>query len=274
MSSIEDLKSELSKQQRSNRILSAEIENLKKGMSDNSSAVLMKKIEGLESELLKKDKEITDLKSVSSISESGVSGSGEGSIQDIKTKMIILQSKIRKSAEEAEAMKREIEDLQIQNKRLKRQVEEGANSEQLSKEVNDLKNQLSRYKAQASEQSQSDERSRALEAEVSSLRQQLAQRSSSNEMSEFQGGGNDKLIQKLKQMVEERDRTISQLQDQSNSGAAGGAGGTFLSQNRIQRRIAELEAQVNMLKKNESEMKRRYEEAMRKLTAKEEFSDF
>jgi len=270
MSSVDELKAELSKQQRSNRILSAEIENLKKSMTDNSSAVLMKKIETLESELGKKEKEISDLKS---ISDSGVAGGGEGSIQDLKTKMIILQSKIRKSTEEMETLKHEMEDLQLQNKRLKRQVEEGANSEQLAREVEDLKSQLSRYKAMASESSQSEERARALESEVANLRQQLAQRPSGGEMAEFQSGGTDKLVQKLKQMVEERDRTISQLQDQANSGG-GGAGGSFLAQNRVQRRISELEAQVNMLKKNESDMKRRYEEAMRKLTAKDEFSDF
>ena len=267
MSEIESLKKDLKRKERSTKILKAEIENLKRKLSEQDVGPLMKKIEYLEGQLKKKNKEINDLKSVTS---GGIGGTG-GSSQELKTKLIILQSKMRKINQENEKYKKELNDLKMQNSRMKKKSGLGESADALKNELSMYKSQNDRYRAQLSDLDQINARSQKLELQVSSLQQQLASKKASpvsNEFNEFSGNAEDGLVQKYKNIVAERDASIEQLQQQVSSGGGGG----FMAQNRANRKVAELEAQINMLKRNEADMKRRYEDAMRKLSSADEFA--
>jgi DNA repair exonuclease SbcCD ATPase subunit len=269
---IDDLKEEIAKRDRSSRILKAEIENLKKALSDKSHETLANRITFLEIQLNEKDKELTDLKSANVSSTAG--GSAES--QDLKTKLIILQSKIRKNTQDYEALKTKAEDLEMQNTRLKKQTEGAQSQESINEEIDNYKKQIAQLKAQISDMSQYSEKARELEQENAKLKRDLSTKSSigSAEMGEFQNAGDQAIVNKLKSIIEERDQIIKNLQEQGASSNTGGAGGTFMSENRIKRRVTELESQVAMMKKNEGELKKRYEDAMKKLSAREEFSDY
>lgn len=273
MSNIEELKEEISKRDRSNRILKAEIENLKKTLSEKSNDTLSNRITFLEKELESKEKELNDIKSTNI---STVGGSSSSEAQDLKTKMIILQSKIRKLTQDYDALKIKNEDLEMQNARYKQQLEGAPKSESINEEIDNYKKQIAQLKAQISDLSQYSERVRELEQENNRIKRELQSKSSggSSELGEFQSSGDQAIINKLKGIIEERDQMIKNLQEQVTSGNAGGAGGTFITENRIKRRINELEAQVNMMKKNEMELKKRYEDAMKKLSNRDEFSDY
>ncbi|MBD3353855.1 MAG: hypothetical protein GF364_20400, partial [Candidatus Lokiarchaeota archaeon] len=234
---VEDLKAEVAKRDRTNRILKAEIVKLKKSMKEKSYESLSKKIDFLENELKKKEKELKDYKSVAS--------SGNNT-QELKTKIIILQSKIRKSNQDLEKLKNKCNNLELKNKRLEKQLEDKEESKELSDQIEQYRKRIARYKSTISDLSQTAEKANALEQEVLKLRKKLAQKPSrptpsSNEFAEFAQGNDNATIQNLKTMIEERDQEIQRLENQLASG--GGTGG-FLSQNRTKRKIKELEAQI------------------------------
>ncbi len=84
-------------------------------------------------------------------------------------------------------------------------------------------------------------------------------------------GGNDS---ELLQQLNLRDQKIQQLEAQLGEAQAGGGGGGtgFMGSHRHQMRIRELESQIDMIKKSEADMRKRYNDAMRRLAEKEEFN--
>lgn len=273
MSNVEELKEEIAKRDRSNRILKAEVENLKKALSEKSHETLTNRIAFLEKELENKEKELNDIKNSTS---TPLSGGTSSETQDLKTKMIILQSKIRKLTQDYDALKIKNEDLEMQNSRYKQQLEGAPRVENINEEIESYKKQIAQLKAQISDLGQYNDRIRELEQENNRLKKELQSNSprGSSELGEFQNAGDQAIIGKLKSIIEERDQMIKNLQEQLTSSSAGGATGTFITENRIKRRINELESQINMMKKNEIELKKRYEDAMKKLSARDEFSDY
>ncbi|MHA1819266.1 MAG: hypothetical protein ACTSU2_15290 [Promethearchaeota archaeon] len=283
MSSIEDLKKQLAIKERSIKILHMENENLKKKLAENSNITLNKKIELLNKELNEKKKEIEELKKLNSTGSGGVSSRASGGqsagdeVQELKTRIIILQSKVRKANREIEKLKEENDNLKVKIRIMEKQQGKQDDINELKKAIEDYQRKIARYKGEISDLRQSAEYAKSLEAEVRRLKQELAQKSSmagsTNEFEEFQSDTDQKLVQKLKQMLNERDQKIQELTEELASNSRG-MGGGFLSQNRFNRKIAELEAQIKMLKKSESQMRQRYEEAMRKLAMKDEFADW
>lgn len=266
MSDADSLKIELKKKERTIQILKDEIQKLKRRFSESSYENLNQKIVDLEKSIQEKDKEIAELKNITS--------SG-GNKQQLQTKIIILRSKLRKNGQIIDELKREREELEIKANRLEKQTERVQDISKLKEEIKDLKQLNAKYKSKISDLNQTVEQTQQLQQQVNQLKSRLRSQQSqspSSEVNEFQQADTE-LVEKLKGMVEERDQRIQELE--SAAASSGGGGGTsFLAQNRINRKVKELEAQVKMLKRSEAQMKRRYEEAMRKLSMQDEFADW
>ncbi|MCP4761821.1 MAG: hypothetical protein GY870_08565 [archaeon] len=274
MSSEENLKNQLLNKENANKILHAEVERLKKALNENSYTTLMKRIEVLEDILEKKEKEIIDLRSVSK-------SSNQGNSQELKTKIIILQSKVRKNGQKMEKMLTQVEDITSQKNRIELKYNEllskDSNFEELNNEITSYKRRIASYKAQISDMEYNANRVKELEKAVSDLKEKLTNKEHQSpnidgKYSKLESSSDEKeIIENLKQIINESARKIDNLQNQLKAVENGGGSG-FMTQNRVNRRVLELESQVNMLKKSEKDLKSRYHEAMRKISTQEEFS--
>lgn len=228
--------------------LRSQLEEYKKKFQEKTYENLTEKIKELENKINQKNKEIEDLKANLSTSNGG------GDINELRTKILLLQSKVRTAEGKVDELQRQNEELQAKSKRAD---QDGANSEQLEalkrqlrqemETTDKLRNQINTMQTGMSSQAQ---------AEIQSLRQQL-------QAAKMQGGRvNPQEVTQLRNEIAERDRKIAELERQvtSNSPQSTGPMGNL----RMQREISALKAQIEMLKKNEAEMKSKYDAAMRK----------
>ena len=81
-------------------------------------------------------------------------------------------------------------------------------------------------------------------------------------------GAHDYIVNRLKNELAARDQKIAEMERQLNGPAGISAAGP-MGNVRLQREINALKSQVEMLNKNEADMKRRYEDAIRKSEAKD-----
>jgi DNA repair exonuclease SbcCD ATPase subunit len=234
-------------------------ERLKAGTFENFT----QKIQELEQKIQNKDKEIADLKTATSAGGEG------GDVNEIRTRLIIAQSKIRTSDQKITQMTTEKEELEA---KLKRQDGKSADNEQ----VEVLKRQL-RQEMETSDRLRS-QLNRApggsnpqLEQEVQQLRQQLQaaqaqSKSGGAGISQVGGASSSGDVGKLKQELAARDQKIALLEKDiasASSASAGGATGPMANL-RLQREINALKSQIEMLKKSEAEMRQKYQQAMKK----------
>ncbi len=272
---IAKLMTQLKRQKKANRIMHGEIESLKKKLNEQSSGgTLIKKIQDLEKELADKNKIIEDLKSVAGTDSADPT---EGSdITKLKTRIIVLQSKLRKKSKEMEPLTAKVEDYELTIKRLKKQLEEAQGKSGNEEELKKYQEIVLKYRERIKELMEIESKYEDLKRENANLKSQLKTASLTtnkmpiSELNEFTAG-NDGEIQSLREQLKEKDSQIKSLQVQLQSG---GGSVSFMTQNRFNRKIGELEAQIKMLKKSESDMKRRYDDAMRKLAASDEFADW
>jgi len=263
MSEIDNLKEELAKKDRTIRILKAEIENLKRNLEQQSNELLQNRIKFLENELNIKDKEISDLKS--SIPKNKDD-------QEIQAKFIILQSKLRKSNEEIENLKVMLKEYELKNKRLEEQLKNQESNEKLKIEIENYQKKISQLNAKISELEPLASKAKSLEQQVLSLQKELTSKSKvGGDLGAFKDAED---INKLKSIINEQNNRIKELEENLlKSGGPSPVMG-FMAQNQAQRKIKELESQVFMLKKSETEMRRKYEDLLRKIADKEEFAEY
>ncbi|MHA1339826.1 MAG: hypothetical protein ACTSRZ_06750 [Promethearchaeota archaeon] len=265
---LESLKAELAKKDRTIRILKAEIENLKRNLSQKSDDKLLNRIKFLENELKIKEKTIADLKT---IFPKG------GDNQQLQTKIIVLQSKLRKSNQQIEELNIKLKEYELKNKRLEEQLKNKDFNENLTQEIENYKRKIAQLKARISELEQTASKVKILEQQVLSLQKELTKKSKpkpGGDFGDFMATDAGE-IKKLKKIIQEKNERINELEEQlASAGSGGGPVMGFLAQNQAKRRIKELEAQIAMLKKSEAEMKRRYDEAMRKIAARDEFAGY
>jgi predicted RNase H-like nuclease (RuvC/YqgF family) len=95
------------------------------------------------------------------------------------------------------------------------------------------------------------------QAEIQSLRQQLQAAQSQS------GKGNSQESAQLRNEINARDQKIAELERQASSVGAAASSGP-MGNLRMQREINALKAQIDMLKKNEADMKSKYDQAIRK----------
>jgi chromosome segregation ATPase len=241
------------------------IDNLRKQLDEyktrataSSYESLTNKISDLESQLAEKNKLIEDMKASSNVG----GGSSSADINDLRTKMIVLQSKIRAGETKIQELTTTNEELEAKCKRNETKAGDSEQAEILKRQLKqemetteNLRNQINQIQSGASSQSQQ---------EIQDLRRQL----STAQMQAGQGGSaaSSAEINRLRQEISARDQKIAELEKGGGSATATGPMGNV----RLQREVNALKAQIDMLKRNEADMRSKYESAMRKSEQKEE----
>ena len=248
------------------------IENLKKQIDEYKKALethtyenLTKKIQELTDILNKKEEEIKTLKESSS--------GGSEDEQQLKTKLIVLQSKLRQKEKEIEELKEkggsvaaptpialpstpgisaDPQEIEI----LKRQLD------QERRTVERLREQLNSQGGEAASGGGSAQL-KILQAENAQLREEIKKLKESKGSFESESDQ----VQELKNLLAQKENQIAQMEAAM---ARTGKGSTYLTERKYQRKIEELESQIKIMKKAEQEMKQRFEEAMLKTDFKED----
>ena len=236
--------------------LKAEIEEYKAKLAQNTFDNLSQKIAELEKKVQEKDAELNDIKAASNIG-------GGGDANEARTRLIILQSKVRQYEQKIASLEAEKQELDA---KMKRMETKSAGSDQLDVLKRQLKQEMEaneKLRTQVNQLCMEDDRDR----KIKDLEIRLA-----NAGKGGSGGVVSPVeINQLKQEVAMRDRRIADLEKQMMETPAGGAAaGGPMANVRLQREITALKSQIEMLKKNEAEMKRQYQAAMRK----DEFADY
>ncbi|MHA1731576.1 MAG: hypothetical protein ACTSU5_06515 [Promethearchaeota archaeon] len=244
--------------------LERELEIARRGQTQASYSQYIQKIEVLSKELGDRNDEVRQLKrNIEDLQRNS-------SVSDMQTKVIVLQSKIRQKDIKIRDLSAEVESLKKKNLALKNIVETEGNVEDIKKENAQLKEQVSRLQQQVITLDAKTSAVGALQARVAELEEQLKSRPSPVP-SAVASGSDTQILRELAL----RDQRIQELETQLNAArtedSAGGGEG-FMGGRRYQMRIRELESQLDMLKRSEADMRKRYSEAMRRLAEKEEFN--
>jgi len=240
-----------------------QVEEYKKKISEHSYETFTAKIAELENQLTQKTKECQDLKATSSM------GGGGGDINEYKTKIIMLQSKIRVTENKLDEALHAKEEIEAKVKRLEGKAGESEQTEILKRQLRQEMETTDRLRQQLNQASSTI--SPQVQEEINNLRRQLqaaqttAQRGAAAPIG-LTGGSGD--VARLKNELAARDQKIAEMERQLNGPAGISAAGP-MGNVRLQREINALKSQVEMLKKNEADMKRRYEDAIRKSEAKD-----
>jgi chromosome segregation ATPase len=245
------------------------VEEYKKQAQSHTYENLTARIADLETKLGQKERENEDLK-MSQASSSGSNVGNNDEIMGLKTKLLVSQGKLRAAENKVDELTQQLGEMEQkvlisqkqagnfeQNEILKRQLrQEMDTTEQLRAQLNKLSTGVNAQSQQ----------------ELQYYRQQLqqAQAQINQLQSSSQGGTGDS--GQLRQEIAARDQQIAQLQQQlaqsgsASSAAPSGASGSGPMANlRLQREINALKSQIEMIKKNEAQMRLKYEEAMRRL---------
>ncbi len=268
--------------------LKRELEVSKRGSTQVSYAALVKKIEIQQKELEQKDEELNSQKKVlEDLQKTSSAG-------DLQTKIIVLQSKIRQKdikirdlTEELNKKDKKVEALE----KIAQTEGGGGNTNELKAQNQELETQIRSLRQQMVSIGEKADKADALQQALLVLQQELATKSTTPTVTKVQsvqsGAGADPAqIAALQGEIRRRDDQIASLQQQLASAPAGVgiataagpsvgsqvSGASFMSQRRIEQHVRELESQIEMLKRSESQMRQQYQEAMRKLSAKDEFS--
>lgn len=236
--------------------LRKQIEQYKEKLSAFNFESLMSKISNLEKLVIAKDQEIQDLRASSSEGASDT---------ELRTKNIVLQSKIRALEQKNNELSTEKENLELKTKRLEKDAgkteEIDALRRQLRQEMENserLRNQINAMNRDFSQVQQIQQENEHLRSHVAQLQSQGAS---------VGGGGNSTDIQRLRAEIQSKDQKIAQLEKLAQSGADGpidpNAGGPMAAL-RMQREITALKSQIQMLKKSESELQKKYQELAQK----------
>ena len=232
--------------------LRTEVATLKDRLSQNS-------FENLTDNITQKDAVIEGLKSRVSELESSVKSEAGGDGSEHRMKNIILQSKVSKLKQELDKMNKEKEDLEfavIQAKKnststgelttIKRQLHQ-------EMETSDrLRNQLNRASLNSGGNAQ-------MQQEIQNLRYQL-QQAQGGEM----GMGNPQELEQLQNQIQIRDQKIAELRQQLDALTGDEGAGGPMANLRLRREINALKSQLEMIKRSESEMRKKYEQQARK----------
>lgn len=243
--------------------LRKQVEEYKKKMAEHSYETFTAKIAELENQLAQKCKECDDLKATSSM------GGGGGDVNEYKTKIIMLQSKIRVTENKLDEALHVKEDLDAKVKRLETKAGDGEQTDVLKRQLRQEMETTDRLRQQLNQAASTI--SPQVQEEMNNLKRQLqtaqaaAQRGGASPVT-LTGGSGD--VARLKNEITMRDQKIADLERQLASPAGMSASGPMANV-RLQREINALKSQVEMLKKNETDMKRRYEDAIRKSEAKD-----
>jgi hypothetical protein len=234
-----------------------QLEEYKKKISESSYETLTTKISDLETQLAEKIKQIEDLKA-----SSNLGGGSSLDINDLRTKMIVLQSKIRAGESKIQELTNQNEELEAKCKRNETKAGDSEQAEVLKRQLKqemdtteNLRNQINQMQSGMSSQSQQ---------EIQDLRKQL----SKAQIQAGQGGSSASSaeINRLRQEITVRDQKIADLEKGGSSANLTGP----MANVRLQREVNALKAQIDMLKRNEADMRTKYESAMRKSEQKEE----
>ncbi len=268
--------------------LKKELEVSKRGSTQVSYAALVKKIEVLQKDLEQRDEELNSQKKIlEDLQKTSSAG-------DLQTKIIVLQSKIRQKDIKIRDL---TEDLNKKDKKVEAlekiaQTEGGGgNVDALKAQNQELETQVKSLRQQMVSIGEKADKTDALQQALLVLQQELAITKSAGPVAPKvqsappSGGGVDPAqIAALQGEIRRRDEQIASLQQQLASAPAGGgiaaaagpsvgsqvSGASFMSGRRAEQRVRELESQVEMLKRSESQMRQQYQEAMRKLASKSE----
>jgi DNA repair exonuclease SbcCD ATPase subunit len=234
--------------------LKEQLTQYKNKMAQTSYENLTGKITELEKALKGRENEIKDLKSTSN------AGGGSGDSNNLRTKMIILQSKVRASEQKLAKAVTEKEELEIKLSKMgKAPVDDGkvqVLKKQLRQEMETsdrLRNQLNRMSMENSGGSDLQQENQNLRDQIQRLQQQGG----------GGGGMNDEQVAQFQSEIYKRDQRIKELETEMNNIAKAGSAGPMANL-RLQREINALKSQNEMLKKSEKEMRKKYEQTMRK----------
>ncbi len=269
--------------------LKKELEVSKRGSTQVSYAALVKKIDVLQKEVDQRNEEIAAQKKVL---EDLQKNSSAG---DLQTKIIVLQSKIRQKDIKIRDL---TEDLNKKDKKVEA-LEKIAQNESGGENINALKAQNQELETQVKSLRQQmvavgekADKADALQQALLVLQQELSiMKSASPAPARVQSvpssaGMDPAQIAALQGEIRKRDEQIASLQQQlaaspSDGGVAEAAGpavgaqisgASYMSQRRSDQKVRELESQVEMLKRSETQMRQQYQEAVRKLASKDELS--
>ena len=140
-------------------------------------------------------------------------------------------------------------------------------SDQINVLKSQLKQEMERSEKLPTQLNQMQGSSPQAQEEINNLRKQLQ----AAQNAQKSGGpmvGNAGDINKLRADLSARDQRIAELEKQMSSGSANLTGP--MANVRLQREINALKSQIDMMKKNEAEIKKKYEEAVRKSESKSE----
>ncbi len=237
--------------------LKNQLEKYKKKLEEHSYDNIAKKVEELEAQLKQKDNIIADLKETS-----GLTGDAGGDAQKIKTKLIVTQSKLRKTEKTLRQVGSKNEELE---RKLDRQNKKSSNAQEVSILKRQLRQEMEtsdRLRAQINDASQGGQKAQELERKVLSLQQQLKQAKANSSGFGGASSGNENVM-KFKNEVDrlqgENNKLKSQLEDMS-SGGGGGPMATL----RLKREITSLKSKIEMLEKDKKQMEKRYRDSVRK----------
>lgn len=269
--------------------LKKELEVSKRGSTQVSYAALVKKIEVLQKDVEQKDEELNSQKKVlEDLQKTSSAG-------DLQTKIIVLQSKIRQKDIKIRDLTEELNKKDKKVDALEKISETeggGANIDALKSQKQDLENQVKSLRQQIVTLGEKADKAEALQQALLILQQELATSKSAGpvapkpQSAPSSPGVDPVQISALQGEIRRRDEQIASLQQQIASAPVGGgagiaaaagpavgsqvSGASFMSQRRSEQRVRELESQVEMLKRSESQMRLQYQEAMRKLASKSE----
>ncbi len=269
--------------------LKKELEVTKRGSTQVSYAALVKKIEVLQKEVEQKDEELNSQKKVlEDLQKTSSAG-------DLQTKIIVLQSKIRQKdikirdlTEELNKKDKKVEALE----KIAQTEGGGVNIDALKAQNQELETQVKSLRQQMVSIGEKADKTDALQQALLVLQQELALAKSAGpvaprvQSTPTSSGVDPAQIAALQGEIRRRDDQIASLQQQLASAPAGVgiataagpavgsqvSGASFMSQRKADQRVRELESQVEMLKRSESQMRQQYQEAMRKLSNKDELS--
>jgi predicted nucleic acid-binding Zn-ribbon protein len=241
--------------------LRKQIEQYKEKLTGFNFENLTSKISTLEKQVIAKDQEIQDLRASSS---QGMSDT------ELRTKNLMLTSKVRALEQKISELNAEKENLELKTKRLEKEAGKG-------EELDSLKRQL-RLEMENGERLRNQFAALNRDyAQVQQIQQENAQLRAYIDQIQRQGipvGGNmatinnSSEIQRLYAEIQARDQKIAQLESslQSNSDATvtDSSSGSPMANLRMQREITALKSQIQMLKKSEADLQKKYQELSQK----------
>ncbi|GAB4330270.1 MAG: hypothetical protein Kow0069_37940 [Promethearchaeota archaeon] len=247
-----ELSEEIARLKRRIEELEGDLALAKRAQTHSSYSDLIRRIEDLEEVLDRKDLEIKGLNELVEDLRT------DAASDELKTRLIIVKSKLRQKDITIKDLREKLEKKRKKIESLRKILESGDSTREL-KEKND------RLVALESKLGEALGRIADLEGALAVANA----RASSATLEPPPLASED--VEALKRELVAKDARIEEL-EAALAGAAEGERASPLGTKRLEMRIRELEAQVQMLRKSEADLRRRYETAVQKLEeAREEW---